>query len=99
MGLTGRFNFRRTLTGKVVLLVEEDVVPRLVRRGRARRRWRDATVMDLTNPMLRGMLDLRERLPYVPSSPSVQPHPPGEAAGSQEVRLPHTEPQPRITSH
>jgi hypothetical protein len=62
--LTGRFTFRRTLTGKIVLQVEEDVKPLwpMSRRRPLKRRWRNATLMDLTTTELRGLMDLRMRL-------------------------------------
>jgi hypothetical protein len=45
MRLTGRFNLRRTMTGKIVLQVEEEVKARwpFSRNGGLRRRWRDPT--------------------------------------------------------
>ncbi len=63
MPLTGRFTFRRTFWGKIVLQVEEDVrSPWLFwRRDTRRRRWRDATVMDLADVQLRALMDLRHR--------------------------------------
>ena len=61
MALTGRFEFRRSRTGKVVLQVEDDQV----RSARLRpqktayqRRWRDAKVMDLATLELRALIDL-----------------------------------------
>ena len=53
MPLTGRFNFRRSLTGRVVLQVEEDKPLWWSRNGKTRRRFRDANVMDLANPGMR----------------------------------------------
>ena len=68
MRLTGRFNFRRTLTGKLVLQLEEEVKARwpFSRTAPVRRRWRDANVMDLTKPELRALVDLRTRPQFVP---------------------------------
>ena len=63
MPLTGRFTFRRTLWGKIVLQVEEEVRPiwRFWRKDARRLRWRDATLMDLTQVELRPLMDLRFR--------------------------------------
>ena len=63
MGLTGKYQFRRKFWGKVVLQVEEEVKP-LWRRsepGPAKKRWRDATLMDLAAPEMRTLIDLRFR--------------------------------------
>ena len=65
--LTGRFNFRRTMTGKLVLRVEEDVPLRWPwSRGERRKRWRDAGSLDLAAPELRGLVDLRTK-PHYPA--------------------------------
>jgi hypothetical protein len=63
MSLTGRFTFRRTFWGKIVLQVEDEVRPiwRFWQQGARRRRWRDATVMDLAAVELRPLMDLRSR--------------------------------------
>ena len=61
MPLTGRFSLRRTIGGKIVLQVEDEV-KRLwpfSRRHPTKKRWRDATLMDLTQPELRPLMDLR----------------------------------------
>ena len=61
MPLTGRFTFRCTMSGKIVLQVEEEV-KRLWPFSRwhpTKRRWRDATLMDLAQPELRPIMDLR----------------------------------------
>jgi hypothetical protein len=61
MPLTGRFSFRRAVGGKIVLQVEEEV-RRLWPFSRwhpTKRRWRDATLMDLTQRELRPLMDLR----------------------------------------
>lgn len=63
--LTGRFNFRRTLSGKLVLRVEEDVPSRWPwSRGERHKRWRDAGSLDLAAPELRGLVDLRSKHHY-----------------------------------
>ncbi len=63
--LTGRFTFRRTFTGKIVLQVEEEVRTSwpLSRKRPFRRRWRNATLMDLTATQLRPLMDLRLKPP------------------------------------
>ncbi len=63
MSLTGRFTFRHTFWGKIVLQVEEEVRPiwRFWQQGARRRRWRDATLMDLAAVELRPLMDLRSR--------------------------------------
>ena len=71
MPLTGRFDFKKTFSGKLVLLLEEDVRALwLPLRTRAmRRRWRRAKVMDLASPELRPLIDLRSRPNYyIPNS-------------------------------
>ncbi len=75
MGLTGKFDFRKTFWGKIVLRVEEEVKPLWSKPGALKRRWRDATLMDLAAPELRTLIDLRFR----PSFP-VQSGPAPEAA-------------------
>ena len=69
MALTGRFNFRKTLMGRIVLQIEEEVrtfSSRLTGKNKLRRRWRDATMMDLAAPELRSLVDLRFRPRYTP---------------------------------
>ena len=70
MSLTGKFAFRRSLTGKMVLKVEEEVkLPwPLSRTASSRRRWRDAQLMDLAEAELRTLMDLRNRPQLVPQS-------------------------------
>ncbi len=61
MALTGRFTFRRTLTGKIVLQLEEEVKALwpMSRKSPYTKRWRNATLMDLAAPELRPLMDLR----------------------------------------
>jgi hypothetical protein len=59
MGLTGKFKFRKTLWGKIVLQLEEEVKLFWSRSKPLKRRWRDATLMDLAAPELRALIDLR----------------------------------------
>jgi hypothetical protein len=59
MALTGRFTFRRTMTGKIVLQVEEEYKGGMLGRGAMKRRWRDASLMDMAMPEMRALIDLR----------------------------------------
>ena len=61
MGLTGKYQFRKTLWGKIVLQIEEEVKPFWSRSkpGGLKPRWRDATLMDLAAPELRPLIDMR----------------------------------------
>jgi len=71
MALTGRFNFRKTFTGRIVLQVEEEVRgfwSRMRGTNKLHRRWRDATMMDLAAPELRSLVDLRFRPRYSPQA-------------------------------
>ena len=63
MALTGRFCFRLTRLGKVALVVEEEK-PRFwpFAKASTRKRWRDASLMDLAHHELRKILDLQHRL-------------------------------------
>lgn len=78
--LTGRFNLRRTMTGRIVLQVEEEVEPRFAFFGKKarHRRWRDATLMDLAMPEMRALIDLRYKPQFMPQSH--YPVPPAPAA-------------------
>ena len=66
MGLTGKFKFRKTLWGKIVLQLEEEVKPFWSRSQPVvlKRRWRDATLMDLAAPEMRHLIDMRFK-PYL----------------------------------
>jgi hypothetical protein len=55
MSLTGRFWFRKSWTGRLVLLVEEER-PRWFGRGVAKPRWRNARLMDFAEPELRPLM-------------------------------------------
>jgi hypothetical protein len=70
MSLTGKFAFRRSLTGKIVLKVEEEVKRPwpLSRTAKSRTRWRDAKMADLTEAEMRTLMDLRNRPQLVPQS-------------------------------
>src|SRR5215207_9868419 len=70
MSLTGKFAFRRSLTGKIVLKVEEEVKAPwpLSRTAKSRMRWRDAHQMDLVEAELRTLMDLGKRPQLVAQS-------------------------------
>jgi hypothetical protein len=80
MALTGRFTFRRSLGGRIILQVEEEVrtLWPFSRRTPFKKRWRDATLMDLAAPELRALIDLRYKpqfmaqYDYLASEPSRQ---------------------------
>jgi len=61
MALTGRYQFRKSLVGRVVLQVEEEVPTfwSWFGKRRTKKRWRDATLRDLSAPVLRVLLDWR----------------------------------------
>jgi len=63
MALTGKFRFRKSLWGKVVLQVEEEVQPFWCRSGTGglKRRWRNASAMDFAASEMRPLLDMRSR--------------------------------------
>src|SRR4051794_4510562 len=61
MGLTGKFRFRKSFWGRIVLQVEEEVKPFWSRLRPLKPRWRDATLMDLAAPELRPLIDMRSR--------------------------------------
>jgi hypothetical protein len=58
MALTGRFWFRRTWRGKLVLLVADERRRWFGRRGTTKFRWRDATLLDLAEPELQALVNL-----------------------------------------
>ena len=60
MALTGRFNFRRSWLGKLVLEVEEEAKPFFGSDKKpVKHRWRRATLIDLAQPEMRALIDLR----------------------------------------
>ncbi len=64
MALTGRFNLRKSFSGRIILQVEEEVKSAwglFSRQPKLRRRWRDAKPMDLPATELRALMDLRNR--------------------------------------
>ena len=72
MGLTGKFGFRKSPWGKIVLQLEEEVKPFWSRSRPLKPRWRDATLMDLAAPEMRPLMDLRFR-PHLRSQSSFAP--------------------------
>ncbi|KMO29183.1 hypothetical protein ACQVP2_08225 [Methylobacterium aquaticum] len=73
MAITGRFNFRKTLTGKLVLQVETErrswwPFGRAASPGHV---WRDATPKDLTAVELQPLLSLRRNPGYMPRNPVI----------------------------
>ena len=73
MGLTGKFKFRKKLWGKIVLRVEEEVKPFWSKSGALKRRWRDATLMDLAAPQIRFLMEFRLKPWARPVSPPAPP--------------------------
>jgi hypothetical protein len=64
MALTGRFNLRKSFSGRIILQVEEEVKSPwgiFSRQTKYRKRWRDAKPMDLPATELRALMDLRNR--------------------------------------
>ena len=60
MSLTGRFEFRKTWSGKLVLLVEEKKPRWFAKRGADKFRWREANLLDLAEGSMRPLMDLRK---------------------------------------
>ena len=56
MALTGKFDLRKILWGKVVLRAEEEAKPLWSKSEAVKRRWRDATPMDLAAPEMRHLI-------------------------------------------
>ncbi len=56
--LTGRFWFRKTWTGKLILLVEEEKPRWWSRSGSTKLRWRDARLLDLAETPMRPLMTL-----------------------------------------
>jgi hypothetical protein len=96
MPLTGRFSFRKSLTGKIVLQVEEErLVSGLFLRGqRYRQRWRDARFMDLVHPELRGLISFKD---YVQARPNANFAAPTLAVERRRAE-PISPPRPQLRS-
>jgi len=91
MALTGRFNLRKSFSGRIILQVEEEVRSTwsiFSRQPKLRKRWRDATAMDLPATELRALMDLRNR-----SRPAVQSFEP-----TQIVRQASRQPEPSLST-
>src|SRR5829696_4496336 len=102
MGLTGKFKFRKSLWGKIVLEMEEEVKPFWSRSkpGLVKRRWRDATLMDLAAPEMRHLIDMRYKSrPSFQSSvtPSVAAAPSQRDEAHAEIGIPA--PLPNAEAH
>jgi hypothetical protein len=86
MPLTGKFRFRKSLWGRIVLQVEEEVRSFWSRSkpSALKQRWRDATLMDLAAPELRPLIDIRFR-PHLRSQNSVAPETTSALRGRNEA--------------
>jgi hypothetical protein len=95
MALTGHYDFRRTITGQLRLWVEYDsngFWDFLTRKKTYCRRWRNATIMDLTAPQLRHLMDMRftgsQRMPQARNTMRDRPeHVPEREKASIRVLL------------
>ena len=107
MALTGRFNFRRSWFGKLVLEVEEETKPFFASEKKpVKHRWRRATLIDLAQPEMRALIDLRFQPQFMARTsprPLEQPMPPTARPGelpSTVTTFPRAEPAtPQRTSH
>lgn len=70
MALTGRFRFRRSLMGSVILQLEHDKwAPWPLSIGGKRRRcWRDASIVDLLAPQIHGLVGLEHFVEEFPNA-------------------------------
>ena len=87
MALTGRFNFRRSWFGKLMLELEEEFKPFFATEKKpVKRRWRRATLVDLAQPEMRVLIDLRFQ-PQFLSRTSARPveMPPASMSGRTSV--------------
>jgi hypothetical protein len=106
MTLTGRFNFRRSLFGRLMLEVEEEVKPFFASDKKpVKRRWRKATLIDLAQPEMRALIDLRFQPQFMArTSARLVDLPAGGPARSEDhssvvTMLPRGENVPQRTSH
>jgi len=80
MALTGRFNLRKSFSGRIILQVEEEVESTwgfFSQKRKFRRRWRDAKSMDLPATELRSLMDLRNRPQFIQAfEPTLMTRPP-----------------------
>ena len=105
MGLTGKFKFRKTFWGKIVLQIEDEVKPFWSRSkpDTLKRRWRDATLMDLADPQMRRLIDMRFR-PHLRYQSSFAPettttHREPHEADGVEVQAPRSNGEVRRIAH
>ncbi len=105
MGLTGKFKFRKTLWGKIVLQVEEEVKSFWSRSNpeARKRRWRDATLMDLADPQMRFLIGMRFR-PHLRHQSRLAPeattaHREQHEADRAEVQVPRPNGEVRRIAH
>ena len=106
MALTGRFNFKRSWFGKLMLEVEDEVKPVFWSEAAPlKRQWRRATLMDLAQPGIRPLIDLRFQWQFMARTP-VRIFEPVPAGASRTEELPpemtalrRTETMPLRTSH
>lgn len=78
MPLTGRFRFRKSLWGKLVLQVEHDHQPAwpFSLNGARRRLWRDARLEEMVRAEVRGLLEFEDYVDQIPEanhSPRIGP--------------------------
>jgi hypothetical protein len=106
MALTGRFNFRPSWFGKLMLEVEDEVKPFFWSEGKPHKRhWRRATLIDLAQPQMRPLIDLRFQWHFMARRPlrTVEPAPAGasqaEELSPEVTALRRTETIPLRTSH
>ena len=105
MALTGRFNFRRSWFGKLMLEVEDEVKPLFWSEGKPlKRHWRRATLIDLAQPEMRPLIDLRFQPQFMARTPlrTVEPsHPVARAEDlpPEVATLRRPESAPQRVSH
>ncbi len=97
MALTGRYDFRRTMTGRLRLYVEYNANgfwDFLTGKKTYCHQWRAANIMDLAAPELRHLMDLRftnsQRMPQAHDALQEWPEhrPAGEAASIKVLVAP-----------
>ena len=93
MGLTGNYQFRKSVWGKAILQVEEKVQSFWSTSGEVKRRWRDATPMDLADPALRSLVDMSRKLPWPDRTSSLtrSPAPPRKVDQAIKEQAPQSE--------
>src|SRR4051812_25800036 len=89
MAVTGQFEFRKTFWGKLVLQMEEEVKP--FWQSKPKRRWRDATLMDLAAPEMRHLIDIgRKSRPASLLFTHKEPEPPTDlSAPADSAKMVH----------